>query len=128
MVFFRRRPAVPEDPAVAPIEARLDARATRREDRSSVAATHVLWLCLCYADEAPTLLVHDDDDGRLWWCRVPDRTSITDLADGPFFAGGHTDPAYVLDWLERRAHDPWADGGNDPDPEVLDAFGPRLRD
>lgn len=124
-----RRPA-PEDPDAVAVEAFLAAAATRLEARAPGEERPVvqdaLWLCPCYSDEdPPVLLLCTDDQGKVLWSRVPDGSSADDLVDARRMTGAHTHPTRVLDWLHGRADDP---GFDTPDAEDLAlAHGVRQR-
>ncbi|WP_152659362.1 hypothetical protein [Demequina salsinemoris] len=123
--MFRLRPKHEPvwDPAVAEVEALLDAAARRHpagewEGR----ARHALSICACITpDHAPSWLIVDTDDG-LGWERLPDGFPDEALVRAPLEAGGHADPSDVLAWLRGDALDPWATGDGDGDPEVVEAL------
>ena len=55
-------------------------------------------------------LRHRRRQGRL--VQVPDAVEPLDLVDAQLNAGGHADPLEVLLWLQGKARDPWAGGGD----------------
>ena len=133
-MFGRKSPSPPEDRAVAPVEALLGRSAIFREvtqpglRNGPVPTAHALWVCACVTmDEAPTWLVYEDKDSGTVWCRVPDGADIDDVVDAELIAGDHADPGDVLDWLEGKAPDPWAGGGEGDRAQVLERFNRALR-
>jgi hypothetical protein len=134
MLGVSRSSGVPEDPSVARIELILG-RARQRylplepkpEDRPVTA--HALWICACLSmDDAPTWLIYDRAEDTVAWCRVPDAVEPLDLVDARSGAGGHADPSEVLRWLQGRAPDPWASGGDgDGDGDTIEALSRNIR-
>jgi len=129
---FRTPPRPPEDPAVFVVEDLFDA-ASRPQDLfptedGKAVAEHALWICACVThDDAPTWLVCDTAAGGFMWRRVPDRVEPLDLVHASYTAGGHTEPAEVLRWLQGVAPDPWGVlGDGNEDPGVLDALRRRI--
>jgi hypothetical protein len=107
--FHFRAPLPAEHSAAATIEQALGA-SRRYEAKAGLerrTATHALWICACVTEhDAPTWLIHADDDG-LAWCRVPSGTEPLDLVQARHTDGNHADPADVLCWLRGDASDPW---------------------
>lgn len=126
-----RRPA-PEDPDAVAVEAFLDAAATRLEARTARGAERpsvqdALWLCPCYSDEdPPVLLLCTTEQGEVLWSRVPIRSSALDLVAARRFTGAHTHPEQVLDWLHGRADDPGFDAPDAEDLEIANGLRDRL--
>lgn len=91
--------------------------------------TNALWICACVTfDEAPTWLIHDDDDSGVSWRRVPAGVEPLDLVEPRTGAGGHADPQEVLLWLEGKALDPWGSGGSGSgDAAAVEELGRRIR-
>jgi hypothetical protein len=119
---------------VAGIEEILNTAGSRRpspakapEDRHL--ASHALWICACVTtDDAPTWLIYHTDQDGVAWCRVPDAVEPLDLVDARLTAGGHADPSEVLRWLQGRAPDPWAGGGDGGgDAAVFEKLGREIR-
>lgn len=130
-MFGRKGSSPPEDPAVGPVEEIFGRSATYRVPPQSsrpVATKQALWICACVTmDDAPVWLIYEDGDQALVWCRVPDGSDIPDVVDAELIAGGHTDPAGVLEWLEGKATHPWTGGGSGWDGDgVLAQFGRAL--
>ena len=93
-------------------------------------ASHALWICACVTmDDAPTWLIYDTDEDGVAWCRVPDAVEPLDLVDARLSAGGHADPSEVLLWLQGRAPEPWAAGGDGGGhAAVIEELGRKIRD
>lgn len=114
------------------VEAILDERAARLSADLShgqrIMARHALWICACVTlRDAPTWLVYDDHDGRVWWCRLPDGVAADEVVDAQVSAGGHADPGSVLAWLRGDVSDPWAGGDGDGDAGVVPELGRLIR-
>lgn len=112
-----------EEPVVAAVETLFGvSRRYEADPGQPVEATFALWLCTCFSDDdaPPTWLVCDRAvDGRISWCRVPDRTEPLDLVHAKDMAGDHTSPRDVLLWLQRSEAAPWAGSGSSSDAIVL---------
>lgn len=134
-MFRRHLPSPePEDPCVTPVERILAAAAERSADVAEKrdgkpVVTHALWLCACVTEnDAPIWLIYDTGDAGVAWRRVPDRVQALDLVEARFSAGGHVDPAEVLDWLEGGSSlGSWSGGSVGGDRAVLEELGRRLR-
>lgn len=86
-----------------------------------------MWLCACVTlDDAPTWLIYDTAEDGLVWCRVPDAIDPLDLVSAQRIAGCHTDPGWVLLWLEGKASDPCG-GDNCGDLVVLEELSRKIR-
>ena len=102
------------DAAVAEVERVLSAASPNSPTTHSgrVAAESALMICACVTvGESPNWLIYSSTDGRLMWCRVPDRLEMEDLVRARATAAGHADPVAVLAWLRGKASDPWGGGG-----------------
>jgi hypothetical protein len=133
---WRRRRTKPdsEDSAVAAVERILANKVPALQvadlvGRGQANANNALWICACVTiDESPIWLIYDTPEGQLAWLRVPDRMEPLPLVNAAHTAGGHADPAGVLDWLLGEAPGPWSGGGDgSSDPGVLDELLMKIR-
>jgi hypothetical protein len=129
-----RSSGVPEDPSVARIEeilgrARQQYLPLQPKPEHRTVTSRALWICPCLSmDDAPTWLIYHTAEDTVAWCRVPDAVEPLDLVDARSEAGGHADPSEVLRWLEGRAPDPWAGGGDgDGDVSTIEALRRNVR-
>ena len=120
---------MPEGPAVSAVEEILGAsRRYEADPHQRVIAAHALWICTCYSDDAepPTWLIHDVADAHeIAWCRVPDGEPL-ELVDARDSSGNHTDPAWVLLWLQGGASNPWGEDVGGGDALLLEALRTRI--
>lgn len=133
VMFNRTPPDHCEDPSVAEVEAILERRTdgelvpTRRERPLRVES--LFWICACVTvDDAPIWPIYGAPEGAVQWCRLTGDAHIPDYIDAQATAGGHADPAAVLNWLRSTADEPWGVGGSGwGDDAVLTWLGDRLR-
>ncbi|MBA8794050.1 hypothetical protein FHX74_001655 [Friedmanniella endophytica] len=135
MFGFRRPRETWEDPAVPLVEALLTAAVQaeggpERLPLGQVPAEMALWICSCITvDDSPTWLIYTTSDDKLVWRRVADGVNVFDEVVVPRReAGGHADPADVLDWLRGESLTPWGSLGSGwTDEGVVDVLGERIR-
>jgi hypothetical protein len=120
-MFSRRGEPPPEDPSVAPVEAILEATASRsigeapRRD-GRLAVTHVIWLCACETmDESAVWLIYTVGEAGIGWQRIPAGMEVPEVVEAEHVTGGHPAPR---EWLRGDSSDPWRGRGNLPE----DAF------